>query len=370
MGDAKCFWVAFNLVPGIGPASVRRLLDTFGSLERAWHASPHHLRHAGVSGRAVQALVEMRSDLDPAEEEQRVYDSGYGFLTWEDPDYPSRLREVDASPPLLYTWGELVESDRLAVALVGTRRASVYGRSVTEELASTLAASGITIVSGLARGIDAAAHEAALRAGGRTIAVLGSGLTYLYPAEHRQLAGDIAVNGAVVSDYALDVKPEGKNFPPRNRIISGLSLAIVVIEAGENSGALITADFAVEQGRDIFAVPGDITRPGSVGANRLIQSGAEPLLSPDDVLERLNIELIARQEQACHALPDDATERQLLQLLSDQPLHVDEIGVETGIPAADVAAKLALLELKGRVRQVGGMHYIRMREPKTPYHVE
>jgi len=370
MGDAKCFWVAFNLVPGIGPARIQRLLDTFGSLRSAWHASPSSLKHAGIPVNAVQALVTLRARIDPVAEELRVYDAGFSALTIDEPAYPVRLKEIDAAPPLLYIWGELKTQDKLAVALVGTRRASPYGRSVAEELASNFAGSGITVISGLARGIDASAHEAALRAGGRTIAVLGSGLNHIYPSEHRNLAREIADCGAVVSDYPLDTRPEGKNFPPRNRIISGLSLAIVVVEAGESSGALITADFAVEQGRDVFAVPGDIDRPGSVGCNRLIQSGAEPLLSPEDVLERLNLELIARQEKAFEELPEDETERSLLQLLSDHPLHVDEIGAATGMPAATIAASLALLELKGRVRQVGGMHYIRMREPKTPYRVE
>lgn len=370
MGDSKRFWIGFNLVPGIGPARIRRLLETFRSLEEAWTASPAALRRAGIPEKSLQILQTVRDEVDLEREEARLAEAGFTYVTWDDPTYPQRLLEIHAPPPLLYVWGSLEAGDRIAVGMVGTRKISSYGRAVTEDIATQLARSGITIVSGLARGVDACAHRAALQAGGRTIAVLGSGLNWIYPNEHRKLAKEIAACGAVISDYALDTRPEGRNFPPRNRIISGLSLAVVVVEAGETSGAFITADFAAEQGRDVFAVPGDIYRPGSRGTNRLIQSGAEPLLSAEDVLERLNIELVARQEEAGDVLPEDPAERKVLALLSDQPLHVDELGVRSGMTPADVAALLAMLELKGRVRQVGGMQYIRMREASLPYRVE
>ncbi|MBN2556088.1 MAG: DNA-processing protein DprA [Anaerolineales bacterium] len=370
MGDSKRFWIGFNLVPGIGPARIRLLLETFGNLENAWRAKPYALKQAGIPEKYVQGLAAFRESVDLEAEEQRILDAGFSVLTWDDPGYPQRLLEIFAPPPLLYVQGELEHQDRLAVAMVGTRRASAYGRAVAEEVATNLARNGITIISGLARGIDAIAHRAALQAGGRTIAVLGSGLNRIYPNEHRRLAKDISEQGAVVSDYPLDTQPEGKNFPPRNRIISGLSLAVIVVEAGESSGALITSDFAAEQGRDVFAVPGDIFRPGSRGTNSLIRSGAAPLLSTDDVLERLNMELVARQEHAVEVLPEDPIEREVLAMLSDEPLHVDEIGIKAGLPPAEVASSLAMLELKGRVRQMGGMHYILAREASAQYRVE
>jgi DNA processing protein len=200
--------------------------------------------------------------------------------------------------------------------------------------------------------------------------VLGSGLDQLYPPEHRRLAESIAAQGAVISDYPLGTRPEPKNFPPRNRIISGLSLIVVVVEAGGGSGALITADFAIEQGRDVFAVPGDIHRPASRGANRLIRLGAHPLLDPDDVLEALNLELIARQELAPPQAPEDETERCVLEALSSEPLHIDELQQRCGLPISQITASLSMLELKGRARQVGGMHYILARELRAPYRVE
>lgn len=370
MGDSRRYWLGFNLVPGIGPARIRRLLETFENLEQAWNASPQALRRAGIPEKSLQMMRSIKDGVNLEREEERLTAAGFSYVTWDDGTYPQRLLEIYAPPPLLYLWGVFEPRDRIAVGIVGTRKVSSYGRAVTEELAGELARSGVTIVSGLARGVDACAHRAALQAGGRTIAVLGSGLNWIYPSEHRRLAEEIAANGVVISDYPLDTQPEGKNFPPRNRIISGLSLAVVVIEAGESSGALITADFAVEQGRDVFAVPGDIYRPGSRGTNRLIQSGAEPLLGAEEVLERLNLELVARQEEAEDVLPEDPDERKVLEMLSDQPLHVDELGVRSGMKPADVAALLAMLELKGRVRQVGGMQYIRMREASLPYRVE
>ena len=207
------------------------------------------------------------------------------MLTWEEDAYPRRLKEIDQPPPVLYLRGDLLPADEWAVAIVGTRRITAYGRQVTEEVATTLARSGVTVVSGLARGVDSVAHKAALDAGGRTIAVLGSGVDVIYPSEHRSLAERMIASGAILSDYPVGTAPDGVNFPPRNRIISGLSLAVIVVEAGQKSGALITAEFAAEQGRDVFAVPGNINAPQSAGCNALIQQGARPLLQARDVLE-------------------------------------------------------------------------------------
>ncbi|HEY70287.1 MAG TPA: DNA-protecting protein DprA [Anaerolineae bacterium] len=368
-GDKKRYWVGFNRVYGIGPARLDRLLTVFGDIEDAWNASPSNLGRAGLSPSLVNELIETRSRLDLDEEMGRLQEAGFQIITWQDPDYPERLREINAPPPVLYCWGELTSRDRWAAALVGTRQVTPYGRTVTEDLAATLAANGVTVVSGMARGIDGIAHRSCLDAGGRTLAVLGSGLDQIYPPEHTHLAERICQSGAVLTDYPLGTKPEGRNFPPRNRIISGLSLAVVIVEAGEGSGALITADFAAEQGRELFAVPGSIYSPMSRGTNRLIQSGARPLNSADDLLEGLNLELITRQEQVDLELPEDETERRVYKTLSRDPLHVDEIQIQCGLEASEVTAALAMLEIKGRVQQVGGMQYVRARERRAGYRI-
>lgn len=370
MGDKRRFWIGFNRVLGIGPARIQKLLNAFGDLELAWNASRGELQSAGLNRKAIQALLDTRTRLDLDRELARIERFGFHILTWEDEAYPVRLREIHAPPPMLYVWGEMRDEDRCAVGIVGTRRATPYGKAVARDLATTLAVNGVTVISGLARGIDSIAHQAALDAGGRTIAVLGSGLDQLYPPEHRSLAKSIATQGAVISDYPLGTRPEPKNFPPRNRIISGLSLVVVVVEAGRTSGALITADFAIEQGRDVFAVPGDIHRPASSGTNRLIRLGAHPLLTPDDILEALNLELIARQELAPPKAPEDETERCILEALSSEPLHVDELQQRCGLPISQITASLSMLELKGRARQVGGMHYVLAGEVRAPYRVE
>ena len=370
MGETRGYWLGFSLVKGIGPARVRALLDAFGDIESAWNASLTDLRRVGLAATLADALIEARARLDLGAELERIDQAGFKLLTWQDATYPERLLEIDAPPLVLFVRGELEYEDRWAAAIVGTRKPTRYGTDVAHEVALALARNGVTVVSGLARGVDSVAHRAALEAGGRTLAVLGSGVDHIYPPEHRRLAEEIAENGAVLSDYPLGTRPEPGNFPPRNRIISGLALVAVIVEAGDSSGALITAEFAADQGRDVFAVPGSIYSPASRGTNRLIQSGARPLLTADEVLEALNLDVLARQETVSEALPEDETERQLLQALAGEPLHVDELGALCGLPMSQVSASLAMLELKGRVRQVGGMHYIRAREPQAEYRVE
>ena len=370
MGDDLRYWVGFNRISGVGAARFKLLMEAFGDLESAWKATSAELRSAGLGQKTVQGIIAARDKMDPARELDRIYELGFSLLTIEDRHYPSRLREIDLPPPLLYQNGDLGDHDRLAAAIVGTRRATQYGKSVAREIAYVLAGCGVTIVSGLARGIDGIAHQAALDAGGRTIAVLGSGLDNIYPPEHRALSDNIAAQGSVVSDYALGTKPDGRNFPPRNRIISGLSLAVIVIEAGESSGALITADFSADQGREVFAVPGDIYKPNSKGTNRLIQTGAHPLVKPEEVLEVLNLDLVNSQDDAVAQLPEDEVEQRVFQALSKQPIHVDELQTRCSLPASTINAALAMLELKGRVRQVGGMNFVRIREGKATYKVD
>lgn len=359
MNDRARYYVGFNRVRGIGPARLRMLLDVFGDVERAWHAPAEMLAGAGLDRRSLENLLEARAHLDLDREMRRIAAVGAHVITWEDEEYPKLLAEIPDPPPVLYVRGELKPEDAWAVAVVGTRRASAYGREVTRRLVSALAQAGITIVSGLARGIDAVAHQTALEAGGRTIAVLGCGIDLVYPPEHRDLARRIAAQGALVTEYPPGTQPEPGNFPPRNRIISGLSLGVLVTEAGRDSGALITTDYAAEQGRDVFAVPGSILAAGCAGTNRLIQDGAKPVLEPNDILRELNLTMIPQQAEARQVLPTTETEALILAHLGDEPIHVDELIRAVGLPVAQVTSTLALMELKGMVRQVGGMKYCR-----------
>ncbi len=368
--DPLAYWIAFNKVRGIGPARLRALLDFFGSPAAAWHASTAALAEVGLDRRSLASLLEARGKLDLEAELVKVQRAGVDVLTWEDPRYPARLLAINDSPPVLYLRGELRPEDDWAVAIVGTRVASAYGKEVARVLAGDLVRAGVTIVSGLATGIDTQAHRAALEAGGRTLAVLGSGLDVIYPWDNRKLADDIVQHGALISEYALGVQPEANNFPPRNRIISGLSRGVIVVEAGEQSGALITAGFAADQGRDVFAVPGNIFARNSQGTNRLIREGATPALAANDVLEALNLTTVAQQVETHLLFPTDATEARLFEQLADEPVHVDEVSRLVGLPIATVTSSLALMELKGLVRQVGGMSYIRARETGPVYKID
>lgn len=368
MTDPK-YWLGFNLVKGIGPAKIQALLDHFGDLGAAWNANELELERIGIDRRALAALCEARTQINLDDYSKRVKKAGITVLTWECESYPRYLREVPAAPPVLYVSGTVQEADRWAVAVVGTRRLTAYGRQVARELVTGLVRNNVTIISGLARGIDAIGHKTALEAGGRTIAVLGSGLDQVYPPEHRGIARRIVQKGqgAVVSEYALGTPPDAKNFPPRNRIISGLALGVVVIEAGERSGALITADFALEQNREVFAVPGNINSRASAGTNRLIQQGAKLVSGVQDILEELNLTMVPQQVAVQMALPESAEEAEILKHLSPQPIHVDALSRASGLSSADVSSTLALMELKGMVQQVGGMRYVLAREPGPVY---
>ncbi len=369
MSDRK-YWVGFNIVPQIGAAKVRAMIDHFGDLERAWHASAAELAQAGLDRRAIDNLIDKRNTLDLDAEMAKIEQHGITFLTWEDADYPPLLQQVYNPPPVIYVRGQLCPQDQWAVAIVGTRKATLYGRQVAERLSADLAANGITVVSGLARGIDAVAHRAALDAGGRTLAVLGCGLDLVYPAENRQLAHDIVKQGALISEYPLGTPADARNFPPRNRIISGLSLGVLVVEAGVQSGALITVEFAIEQGRDVFAVPGNILSKSSEGCNRLIHDGAKMVLGVQDVLEELNLSMVTQQAEARAILPDNETEARLLKLISNLPTHMDELCRQTKLPIHEVSSTLAMMELKGMVRQVGGMNYVLAREERVSYRID
>jgi DNA processing protein len=368
--DEKQYWVGFNLVKGIGARRMQSLLAYFGDAASAWKAPAEMLQAAGLSARLVHTVLQVRESGVLEQTWARIEALNIQVLTWNDPSYPQRLTELDQSPPVLYMRGELCAEDEWTVAIVGTRRPTAYGKQVAEEVAGSLARQGITVVSGLARGIDAIAHHAAMTSGGRTLAVLGSGVDQIYPPEHRALAEKIMAHGAIISDYAPGTPPEAANFPPRNRIISGLSRAVVVVEAGLESGALITAAFAADQGREVFAVPGSIYAVQSKGTNILIQQGARPLLSAQDILQTLNLGMAPQQQAARTALPADAVEAELYSILSQEPMHVDEIRAKTHIPIEKVSAALVMMELKGMVRQVGGMQYVSIRESQADYQID
>lgn len=362
MNERK-YWVGFNLVKGIGPVRVRQLLEAFGTLSEAWSAPPDALQEAGVDRRALRSLTETRKQLDLDAELARLDRLGIAVLTWDDEDYPrllADLRAIDHAPPVLYMRGSLAERDEWALAVVGTRRATPYGRQVTHQLAHELAANGLTIISGLARGLDAEAHGAALAVGGRTIAVLPCGLDVIYPPEHRHLAAEIMQSGAVMSLFPPGTKPAPSNFSARNRLISGLARGVLVTEAGEKSGALITARHALEQGREVFAVPGNITVRASAGTNGLIQDGAHPVLCAQDVLDVLQLERVTEYATAREQMPAmSEQERMVIEHLSAEPLHVDELTHRCGLNVAAVNSALVTLGLKGMVRQVGPMTYVR-----------
>ena len=363
----KSYWVGFNLIKGIGAVRMQALVNHFGDLELAWRAAPAELAQAGLGLKLIERVVQARQQIDLEKLWGKIEAQGIKILTWTDEAYPQRLKEVDQPTPVFYILGEYLPDDVFAVAVVGTRRVTAYGRQITEELAAFLAANGITVISGLARGVDGIAHQTALKAGGRTIGVLGSGVDKIYPPEHRALAEKMIERGAIISDYAPGTPPDASNFPPRNRIVSGLSLAVVVVEAGETSGALITAEFAAEQGREVFAVPGSILAPQSKGTNKLIQRGALPLLSVEDLMQALDLTRMGEQKAARKIIPADETEARLMNVLGNEPLHVDEIRNQAELPIEKVSATLALMELKGMVRQVGGMNYVAVREVQSDY---
>jgi DNA processing protein len=353
------YWIGFSHVPHIGPIRLRHLLDTFGSIEAAWSAGPAALRATQLPRQAIESLLYHRPRIDLDMEMERLDRHGVRALSWESEDYPSLLREIDAPPPVLYVLGSIVDADDFSVAIVGTRRASSYGKEAARVLVTGLIESGVTVISGLAYGVDATAHRAALDAGGRTIAVLGCGLDWVYPSKHRSLAESIPMHGALVSDYPLGTKPEARNFPPRNRIISGLSLGTVIVEAGLRSGALITLQYALDQGRETFAVPGTIFSPPSVGTNEAIKRGEAKLInSVADILDELHLTQAPQQQEARRIVGATPAEEDLLSHLSREPIHLDELVRRTGLPTATVSSSLALMELRGVVRRVDNTCYV------------
>ena len=363
------YWVALNRVPLLGTVRFRRLEAYFGDLERAWNASSSELKAAGIEVRPAKELQSARSRVSPDDEMARLEQAGVRALSWHDPNYPPRLKEISDPPPVLYCKGTLLPSDERSVAVVGTRNPTTYGREVASNLTADLARTGITIVSGLALGIDGIGHRATLDCGQRTIAVVANGLDINYPKEHASLSQRIQEQGAVVSEMPLGVRPGSRSFPRPNRLVSGMSLGTLVVEAGETSGARWTVYHALDQDREVFCVPGSIFSPASRLTNRLIQEGAKLVSSSNDILEELNLSVVARQIEMRVtsellpelAVPQDAAS-QVVDQLDHEPLHIDDIRRRTSLSITEVSSLLTLLELQGTVKQVGCMHYVRIRE--------
>jgi len=364
------YWVGFSLIPGIGRVRFAQLENHFGRLGDAWQATPAELEHSGVDNSVIRAIIASRPKISLDEEMEKLEHYGVRVLTYHDEEYPARLKEIYDYPPLIYIRGSLLPEDEWCLAVVGTRRATVYGRQVTEEIVADLARSRITIVSGLAKGIDSIAHRAALEAGGRSIAVFACGLDSVYPAENLELARNIMQHGALISEYPLGTRPKADNFPRRNRIMSGLSLGVLVVEAGETSGAMITARLALEQDREVFAIPGSILSPTSQGTNSLIQEGAKLVCDYTDILEELNLMTVAHQIEMKELIPPSETESLLLKQLSAEPTHIDEVCRGSGLPMSTVSSTLAMMELKGMVKQMGAMNYVLARERREEYQVK
>jgi len=359
-------WIALNYVPGVGKVFYKRLILRFGTPDEVFRApSVELMRIDGVRPSAVKAIREFDGWAGVDEELARLEKTGARVVTFADDEYPANLREIHDPPPYLYVKGALRSDDKVAVAIVGSRMATNYGRQLTRTFARELASKGITIVSGGARGIDTEAHRGALAAKGRTVAVLGCGIDVVYPSENRELYDLIRENGAVVTEYPLGTPPEPGNFPPRNRIISGMSLGAVVIEAAGDSGSLITASYSLEQNREVYAVPGNVVSPTSRGTNSLIKKGAKLVESPKDVMLDLfpslkgylkELDMEAAQARNFVLAPDEKT---LFEFIGLDPVHIDILASKSGISVSKTSSLLLNMELKGAVRQVAGMRYIR-----------
>jgi len=352
------YWIGFSKVPGIGKARFTSLKAYFGCLENAWKATRGELIHAGLDSRSVDNIVRYRNKISLDAELDLIDKYHIKVITLESLEYPRLLKEAYDHPAIIYVRGELKEQDESSLAVVGTRRATAYGRQVTEELVGDLARNGITIVSGLAKGIDAVAHRTAIDVTGRTIAVFASGLDIVYPPENVKLAREIMGNGALISEYPLGTKPKADNFPRRNRILSGICRGVLVVESGETGGALITANFALEQNREVFAVPGSILSPMSKGPNKLIQEGAKLVRNYMDIIEELNLSVVAQQLEMKEVIVSDETESLIIKFIGEEPVHIDELCRKTGLNTSIVISNVAILELKGLVRHVGGLNYV------------
>jgi len=356
--------IALNMIPKLGPVRLRRLLEVFGTPQRLLAAKRDELRRVdGIGPELAEAFAGWEERVDLSAELGRIADFGATVVIQSDPAYPPLLREIHNPPIVLYVWGELTERDRRAIGVVGSRKASHYGLESAKKLSYQLAYAGLTVVSGLARGIDTAAHQGALAAKGRTVAVLGSGLLHLYPPENRELAEKITASGAVVTEFSMLVTPDPQTFPQRNRIVSGWSDGLLVVEAGLKSGALITAGQAADQGRSIYAVPGQIDRPTSAGSNRLIQQGAKLVTGAGDILD--DLQLLLPDPPTLEAAPTriadfSGHERTVYEAILESETSIDLIISKSNLPPGVVSSTLLALEMKRLVKQLPGQYFVKL----------
>jgi len=353
--------IALNMIPGMGPVRLRRLLARFDSPSAVLRARGDDLQRVeGIGPEVARAIAEWENTVDLAGELHRIKGAGVRVLTLASPEYPAALRDIHDPPIALYISGRFAESDARAIGVVGTRKPSHYALDCAKKLSYQLSRAGLTVISGLARGIDTAAHQAALAANGRTVAVLGSGFGHLYPPENRELAGKIAESGAVISEFSMDVKPDRQTFPMRNRIISGCSFGVLVVEAGQNSGALISATQAAEQGRSLYVVPGRIDQPGAIGSNRLIQQGAKLVTGAADILDDFGMLFSETPElhKPAHKIALEGVEKTVFDALGDEEVHVDEVIAKCGLPSPIVSSTLLALEMRRMVKQLPGSRFV------------
>ncbi len=355
--------IALNMIPQMGPVRLRRLLDAFDSAEKILLARSSQLAQVnGISEALAEKITRWENYADPTAEIQKARNLGARIITAEDDEYPPALREIHDPPIVLYVLGRITERDRNAVAVVGSRRASHYATESAKKLSFQMAYAGLTIISGLARGIDTAAHQGALAAKGRTLAVIGAGLAHIYPPENAELAGRIAESGAVISEFPIETKPDRQTFPIRNRIVTGCSFGVLVVEAGANSGALISANQAAEQGRTLYAVPGRIDQPTCLGSNRLIQQGAKLVINVDDILD--DLPLVFREQpdlptsvQAPDLTPD---QQKVLEAMGAEETPLDAIIATSGLTAAAASSTLLALEMRRLVKQLPGKRFVKL----------
>lgn len=357
--DNKKIFNAFNVIGNFGFVRLQKLLNYFPNLETAWDAPEEELRRSGLEDSVVKILVERRKKINVEEEIEKIAKEGIEIITIDDAEYPENLKQIYNPPFVIYIRGK-INKEGIRIAIVGSRKVTQYGKQAAQILAKDLASRGITIVSGLAAGIDTIAHTETLRAGQQTIAVLGSGIDgpSIYPPMNRDLAEKIANQGAVISELPIGAPPLKHHFPLRNRIISGLSLGTIIIEATETSGALITAKCALEQNREVFAVPGSIFSESSKGTNNLIKSGARLITSAQEVLDELNLASASNFIKNREILPESQEEKIILENLSHEAIHIDKISETTKLDIATLTAILTMMEMKGKVRNMGGMMYV------------
>lgn len=352
------YWISFTKIPGIGKTKLSILLKYFGDLSLAWIAPYSELKKSGLDSRVIASITTNRNRINPDKEIEYLLKYNVTAITFLSSDYPSQLKEISDFPPVLYIRGKKLTKDEICIAVVGTRKPTIYGKQVTEEIVTDLVRSNIPIISGLARGIDSIAHNVAVKEGKPTYAIFACGLDIVYPAENINLVKNIMETGAIISEYPLGSKPKPDNFPRRNRIMSGLSAGVIVIEAGSKSGALITAYQALQQNREVFAVPGSILSPMSVGTNSLIQQGAKLVRNHLDVLEELNMASIGQQIEMKEFISDDSNESTILKHLNNEPSHIDDICRLSNLPISVVSSTLSILEIKGFVKQIGQLNFV------------